>query len=271
MHHLVAKVKRKNALLKVLSNETIFSIPPDLDNNVIYNPATLLEEDQWYRIENFSIQNFSIDFIRNEFNSASHAQITIDEYSKIDYLCSVQDQNYYFQKMTANHLLKKQWFSASAAPTLVKESPIIIINNFPDGVYDRNDNILYFKKLTAIKSIFRGIEILYREATDVETQTFLNNDFLRLTDGFNIQSVTSSNRKRIALVQDTLNTYTQDEKDNIHRYIQPYCQNINYQNGAFEINNDNDLKHIIYGIDQRFYTTHLRNEKRIANSIINIA
>ena len=42
------------------------------------------------------------------------------------------------------------------------------------------------------------------------------------------------------------------------------------KNGKFEVSTDSNLKKVLYGIDERYYTTPIENEKRIANSIIRL-
>ncbi|EFA5442641.1 ATP F0F1 synthase synthase, partial [Escherichia coli] len=37
--------------------------------------------------------------------------------------------------------------------------------------------------------------------------------------------------------------------------------------GCFEISCDEELKLLLYGIEERYYTTRFGNEKRLANSI----
>ena len=81
--------------------------------------------------------------------------------------------------------------------------------------------------------------------------------------------VTIPNRKRIALVNETLNKLTDDEKIAIYDYTNEYGQ-VAYENGKFKIENDDDLKFVLWGIEQRFYTTQIGGEKRVANSIISI-
>lgn len=64
-----------------------------------------------------------------------------------------------------------------------------------------------------------------------------------------------------------------EDKIAMLHYINQYCSNtLKYdsQNNKVDIANDNDLKTILYGIDQRFYTTDLSKEKRLANSVIRI-
>ena len=42
------------------------------------------------------------------------------------------------------------------------------------------------------------------------------------------------------------------------------------KDGIYEITNNKDLEYLLYGIEQRFYTTKVGDERRIANSIIKL-
>ena len=69
---------------------------------------------------------------------------------------------------------------------------------------------------------------------------------------------------------DTLNNYSKKERKQVFSYIQEYCKKVTFKNDSFEIRSEEDLKQILFGIDQRYYTTILNKEKRLANSIIKI-
>jgi hypothetical protein len=71
------------------------------------------------------------------------------------------------------------------------------------------------------------------------------------------------------MVVETLNNLSDDEKSAIYDYTNEYGQ-VTYENGKFKIENDDDLKFVLWGIEQRFYTTHIGGKKRVANSIISI-
>jgi hypothetical protein len=271
MNHLVAKTKgRKGDFFKILSDTSIFSLPDDLKNFKPYEPDYKLEDEEWFSIQDFSTKEFCIPFLRKMFISTEYPQIKVSEYVNIDYLCSIQDDKYFFQKMAANQLIKKKWFSVSNSPTLVKDEEIILINNFADAIYDKTNDVLYFKKLASISAIFKGIEILYREATYDETKQFLEFDFIKLAKGYNVDSVKTANRKRIAMAMDTLSKFTKDEKKSVFKYIHEYCKNLTFNRNSFSIETEDDLKQVLYGIEQRYYTTPLGNEKRLANSITKI-
>jgi hypothetical protein len=62
------------------------------------------------------------------------------------------------------------------------------------------------------------------------------------------------------------------EKKQIVKYISKYCKNLktNEDKNTFDIGSEKELKELIYGIEQRYYTTEIGNEKRLANSVIKL-
>jgi hypothetical protein len=102
---------------------------------------------------------------------------------------------------------------------------------------------------------------LFKEATDKETSEFLINDFLEVNESFDSTKVSVPNRKRIALVNETLSLLSEEEKKAIYSYSSGYGSVI-FKDGKFKIETDDDLKFVLWGIEQRFYTTPIGNEKR---------
>ena len=78
------------------------------------------------------------------------------------------------------------------------------------------------------------------------------------------------NRKRIASAMDRLADYSAAERGEIFNYIHEYCPAVNFENGQFSISSEDDLKYVLFGLDERYYTTKLSNEKRLANSVISM-
>jgi hypothetical protein len=270
MNHLIAKTKgRHGDFFKVISDEEIFELPDDLNNTVEYEADHNLDEDSWFAITEFSEKDYCIDFLTKRFISADYNQIAQGDYTKIDYLCSYQTGVYFFQKVSGKQLIRKKYFTLSDEPTLYEDAPIIVIDDYADAIYVRNEDTLYFKNLTSITSIFSGIDILYREATQEETQEFLNNDFIELANEFSADNVKKANRKRIVMAMATLATFTPVQRQTIFTYIREYCEDLNFDEADenFTISTEEDLKKLLYGIEQRYYTTLLGGEKRLANSI----
>ena len=138
---------------------------------------------------------------------------------------------------------------------------IIILNPF-----------LRYRPVTSITTIFKGIYDLYKEATQEETAEFLQNDFINLDENYTAENVKKANRKRIAMAQATLQTFNRRQKRQIFSYIREYCEDLAFDENDenFAISNEEDLKKLLYGIEQRYYTTRIGNEKRLANSITTV-
>ena len=146
----------------------------------------------------------------------------------------------------------------------------VIVNNRPDAVYFSSLDVLVFRNLAAISSIFKGIDTLFKEATDEDVEKFLSQSFVNLCSGYDRQKVSKPNRKRIALAMDTLSKMSEQERLSILSYINKYCEGkleVNEDDKKVKLSKDEDLKLLIYGIEQRFYTTPFGNEKRLANSV----
>jgi hypothetical protein len=268
-NYIYGKVKRKQNIFRVIeTNSEIYETANLTLNGVEYNPATLIEDEELYQLTSFSTSGFLLDFLQNNVDSVNYNQIVKDDLKKLSFICTVQDNLYFFQTINSSFYISKKWFSIDEL-ALETDKPIITINPFADAIYNRQTDTLYFKKLAAVQKIFKGMDQLYRAATDAETQEFLENEFLEVDAGFQTLNVTIPNRKRIALVNETLSRFSDDEKQAIYNYTNQYSQ-VSYENGKFKIKSDDDLKFVLWGIEQRFYTTPIGGEKRVANSIISI-
>jgi len=230
-----------------------------------------MEDDEWFAVTEFSEKEYCIDFLTTRFISTDYNQLARAEYTNVEYLVAYQTGVYCFQKLSSSQIIRKKYFSISDQPDLV-DSPIIVINQVPDAIYVKDDDTLYFKRLPAITTIFKGIYELYKEATQEETEEFLQNDFINLDESFTADSVKKANRKRIAMAQETLKKFKPKEKKQIFSYIREYCADLEFDENDenFSISNEEDLKKLLYGIEQRYYTTRIGNEKRLANSITTV-
>lgn len=271
MNVLVARLKgRSSEFVKVMSTENDIWDIPKIENSKAYTTEYKSEDDEWYKLDSFLSRNFTNGIIENEFDSTQYNQIEKDQYSKIKYLCCKQGVNYLFQRITPTQFLSKKWFQISNDPVLEVEKPIIILNPSPDACYDKGNDVLYFRDIGKIKPIFKGIEILYREATQEEVNQFLGNDFINLSGEYSAESVGTMNRKRIALALKTYSDFSDSEKTQIIEYTKEYCSDVPVENNAFAIESEEHLKLVCFGIEQRYYTTRIGHEKRLANSVLKL-
>jgi len=273
MAHLVAFTgARTGGLHKVLATDNAIFETQDFTSSVLYSPATNLDTGEWFYIDNFIAKEYKNDFVDkpSPLNTTSLNQIPVNKYEKIKYLCCEVGTSKYFQKFLPSQLVSKKWFSVSDAPVLETDKKIISFSNIPDAAYDSLSDTLYFRDIAKAKAIFKGIEELYREATQEEVGDFLEQEFIDLADGYTIDDVKVPNRKRIASAMDRLADYSVQDKEDIFNYIHDYCPAVNFDNGKFSISSEDDLKYVLFGIDERYYTTQLGNEKRLANSVISM-
>lgn len=258
---------------KMLSTDKI--IYPEstelIQNSMAYSVRTLLDENEWYFIENFSQTEFSIDIINNRFESVDFDKLDIADFNKIAYIFVEDHDELFFQNITKSKLVKRKRIVHMGEDFKYDEgAKSIALNEIPDAVYVRTNDRLYFRKLVSVTGIFTGIDQLYREATESETENFLERSFITLKNDFSSNMVKTANRKRIALAEDILSGLHENEQEKIFSYIGDYCPNLKCADGSFEICNENDLKLLLFGIEQRFYTTPVGKEKRIANSVIKL-
>ncbi|MGI2098395.1 hypothetical protein [Shewanella putrefaciens] len=274
MDQILARVKglRKLPYFKLISEQSLFdAVVVDLNACIPYNPDHNLDEDSWFKIEAFSQKTFCIGLLKKDFDSKDYHDLAKDDFSKITYLFSVQGDDFYFQKITPSLFVKRKTLVFGEAAKLETSQTRLVVNALPDAVYFKAADTLIFKSLATISSIFKGIDELYKEATKEEVEQFLDKSFIELSNDYNVETVSKPNRKRIGLAMATLEAMSDDDKTNMLDYIDGYCgeQKLRFdkENQKFEISNDEELKLLLYGIEQRFYTTPFGHEKRLANSV----
>lgn len=265
------KQRKKGKYRKMLStNENIFpKFEPETVSTQEYTPGASLQDDDWFYIKNAKAKEYSIDLFSQEYGTADFQQLSRTDFKNIDFLFVLDDRFIYFQNISKSRLVAQKRIFHFGEEFKYKTNCVeIVINELPDAVYDKNDDSLYFRRLASITSIFKGIDLLYRESTEEETAAFLTSDFISLKDDYSSTKVKTANRKRIALASETLSKLDTQDKKNIFNYIGEYCPTLKVSDNTFEIGSENELKMLLYGIEQRFYTTRVGDEKRIANSVI---
>lgn len=262
-----------NKYRKMLSSEeTIFpEFAPETASTSPYTPGAVIQDDDWFCITNAGSKDYSIDLLSESFSTVDMDSLTRAEFGKIDYLFVVDDRFIYFQNVSKSKLVsQKRIVHFGEGFTYKTNCAEIVIKDLPDAIYDKTTDNLYFRRLESITSIFRGIDMLYREATQEETDTFLASDFISLKGDYSGSKVKTANRKRIALAAKTLSELGETDRKNIFSYIGEYCPDLKVSENAFEVGSENELKMLLYGIEQRFYTTPVGGEKRLANSVITL-
>lgn len=273
MDCVVAEIKshQRQKIRKVLSNSRLFkAVEVEEEHLPNYNPDHNLDENGWFKIANFSEKPFCIDICKAEFDSKEYDNLEKDSFSKIAYLLAVQGNDLYFQKTSPSRFVCKKAIVFGDIARLDDGADRLVINDQPDAVYFKEKDLLIFRSLATISSIFKGIDSLYKEATNAEVAEFLGLSFLSLGENYNVATVSTPNRKRVALAMATLAKMSPADKIGMVSYVSEYCSHtlkFNQDAGNFEISKDDELKLLLYGIEQRFYTTPFGKERRLANSV----
>lgn len=273
MANLCAKLKQRedNKYRKITTTDlTIYSNEGiQITSSTPYVPGAALEDGEWFSIHNASTQEYKIDLMTENFTTVDFDTLTRSDFDKVDFIFVETENLIYLQNVSKTKLLSKKCVLCLGENfTYQNDRKEIVINDTPDAIYDKNTDVLYFRRLESITGIFRGIDQLYKEATDEETIQFLSSDFIQLKDAYSASKVKTANRKRIALAQKTLTDLDDDSRNNIFAYIGEYCPELKVSETSFEIGTEEELKMLLYGIEQRFYTTIVGGEKRIANSVL---
>ena len=273
MNFTIAKLKghKKDQYRKLLSGETIFkAIKLEEIDLMPFEPHHKLDDDSWFFIDGFSKRDFILEILKRDLDSKSFKDIKKKEFTETNCILSVQEDNVYFQKINISTYIKKKIIQFGDIAKVEKGQHVMVVKDIPDAIFFKQEDKLIFRNVAVISSVFKGIDQLYIEATQENIKEFLKEEFLETSDEFNEASVSKPNRKRLGLVMDTMKKMPVEQKDDLVSYISNYCGNkveVSSDGNKFVLSNDQQLKFILYGIEERFYTTKYGKEKRLANSV----
>ena len=274
MDQVYAKIKSRSSSVKyrkLLSTEENIYAPMEqlVESYYPYSAGVTLNVGEWFKINEFSKKKYSIEITRVDYESVDFDSLQKHEYEHVDYLFTQAGKNLFFQNIGKSKLIKKKGIIyIGERYSYHKNISVLFINEIPDAIYSTSEDALYFQKIESISSIFNGISELYREATEHEVKDFLQNNFIELSNDFDSSKVKTANRRRIAMAMDTLSKMQDLDKEKIFKYICDYCPGIVTSDNKFNVGTEENLKMVLYGIEQRFYTTPIGGEKRLANSVV---
>ena len=272
MDFLFVKTKgKRGSFCKVLSDQQVYCNIPSFEDNRPYNDEVRLRENQWFVLANFSEKKYAPSLVKEEFNAARWSQIDRADYGMIDYIISVQDDGsqLMFQNVTNSLIYRRQsLLSLDDQPSLLNKKHLLVIHEQADAYYQRENDCLYFQRLSSITSIFPGINELYNEATDAEVEVVLSLPMLNIAPDFTKNNVKTANRRKIRGALDMYNQYNNQQKEQLPLYMQKYCPDLSFNDVTrkFEISDEKTLTLFLNGLCQRYYTTEISQEKKVALS-----
>lgn len=254
-------------------NKDIYNMKLKEIESIKYDCNTILSDNEWFFIEEFTKQSYCLEILKDNFFTAGYNDLEKNCIKELHYILIENEKNncVYIQKITKSTIIKQKMIPlVSKDYKLLENETLLLFKSCPDAILDTKEDKFYFRNLSILTSIFRGIETLYKEATDEDIDEFISNKFIKLDEDYTKNKIKSNNRKKMLLVNEILNKLPEDSKNKLLDYTSKYCDKLIYKDGIFEISNEKELKELLYGLQERYYTTEIGGEKRIANSIISI-
>ncbi len=268
MTEIFAKIKSEYKMILSREDNVLTDFDLSLIEAIDFSPSHKLEDNEWFRINDFSEQDYFIEQCNADFSSASLNQIGDNDYKKISAIAILQNGEKHFQRITPSLFVnRKTILDYSGEPRIVEHRNQIEIRKESDAVYLVDSDTLYFKTIGKLKVIFPGIEVLHREATQDEVDAFIENDFITL-DTITNTSIGSQNRKRIADIGIKYNGLSAAKKTQLITYAKEKAEaEVEIEGNSFVVKSETDLKKVLYAMDQRYYYADIYEENRVANSV----
>lgn len=275
MNTLLGYIESDGTYKVLTSTEEIYSSQLlSFEHNCPFTEGTELDDDEWFKIELFNKKDYCLPILLEDIASTQYDQLQEAKYSDLDYLVAVQDSGntFCFQRITSQSILKRKVLSLSRAPAIHKMEKTILLEDIPHAIYKKDENCLYFKRLSTLTPIFKGIDSLYREATHDEATAFMSSSFMDTAGQINIGKISSANLKRIHAASEKLSSLTDKQREKILNYIHKYKSDIPYDatTNKYTITSNTELQFLLWGIEERYFSTITKKERRVARSVMRL-
>ena len=227
--------------------------------------ARPLTEDEWYfLVLTEEEKEQMLGGYVSESSVGMLSTIVPDQYTEAKVIYLVSGEEKFFTKVTSRQVLQSQKYVAfvNEKPALVQQGNSLLLTGQVDAYW--NGTMLYFKKFTVIRSIFPGIQKMYKEITEAETNEFLSSALFDLREEMSSDVVGLQNRKKIASI---VTAKTIDLKDmevctKYVEYAKEYNLDLEIEDGKIALIDNADIGKVINLFSESFYTTDITGEKR---------
>lgn len=275
MGYLVYKVNQSSGKgcdkIKIIS-KTDENLYKDIEGLKVipYNPNYKLEEDQIFVIKDVDKFITNKEILENfETKASTYEELEADKWSKVAVLVFSKNNTNYYQRVIGKKYLNTKvvlnFFSKG--PQITEEVEGITLNSNSFIIYDIKNKKLYFKNFLEVSKIFKGIEILYREATEEEVKKFFSNDLVDEKSAIGFENITSAKRKKILLALSELEKGKEIEK--LRAYGKKYYPS-HFKSDKILVNTLDNIDVLINVVHEHCYTSEVTNQKKIANSTMDL-
>ena len=276
-----------NENLPLVENEFIFpAISADAEKE--FQPDYKLVDGEWFYVNinaNDKAQMIA-PYLASAESTVDVNNIKSGQYKELAALylvsCTTPNDSNGKTKIIFNRIFNKFYIASkmylkfinSGEAAVSAEKNVVEFNGSVDAYWDDATSKLYFKSYLTIKPLFKGISKFYRIATSEEVASFVNGEFFKVAEGFRIESLGERARKYIAdIIDEKLIDFTDTEiRKEYNKYAVDYPEAglAIDADGKFILNNASDLTHAINFLQEKYYTSSITHQKRVAHSTSNI-
>lgn len=234
-----------------------------------YDPKDKIDSEQWFILKDFSkINGAQIELPEQ---TTSFSKVVPSRYKEIEFISSFiptyrsLKKIFLLNRITPSLCIKGKSILnfETKTPTVTDNPKILLLKDIPDGIYVADLDVLIFKNIDPLKPIFSSLEKLYRAATRKEVKKIFNSPLIDLLISYEDMGI--SNLKRIngefsRKIKDlTLSEIRKKNKD--------YDLGLHCENGKVRLSTANDVKNLLFILDERLYEGESSGQKRIATAI----
>lgn len=272
-NRVIAKLKNRgrsaDSFCQVFNDQIIYAVP-SFDNSIEYDDERKLEGGQWFRVDGFCNKEYCPEYLKVPLQPL-YSSIERNDYKRIDYIFGTMDNEniLWFLNVTPGRYIKNPLIQLlNNEPKLIEnESDVLELANEPSAYFDVHNDKLFFKNLSFITSIFKGIEVLFREATNDEVTVFLESAIVEMGEGYKSDMIKTQNRKRLKAAKEKYESFSDEQKLLLDEYLHDYCPELEKTDNGYKVKNEEEMTKLLNGINQRYYTTPVDKERRLANSV----
>ena len=190
--------------------------------------------------------------------------ITAESYPEIKVIYMVSGEETLFTRVSSRKGNKPQKYMtfANEKPQIVEQGNSVVLTGEVDAYW--TGTRLYFKRFSTVRSMFKGMQKIYKEMTEKETNEFLSSELFALKEEMSSDFIGLKSRKMIASI---INAKAIDLKDpEVYKkyveYAKEYDVDLEIEDDKIALIDNSDIGKVMGLFGERFYTTDVTKEKR---------
>lgn len=245
-------LKFKNEYCRIRFDDTLFEGMKNINEDDVkpYSSRSSLVKGEWFFISDIKQKDY-FDEILIDDDTVGYPLVDRQKLPECKFILDYHDDCLCVQNINGHRIFKKRLIGNKGE---VESDAKLVIYDEPEYIYDKVNDRLLFKNISAVKCLLPGIIEEYREATDDEVERFINNMNIKLVNNYTQKDIKINNRKLIALISPNIDDLSDYKRKELFDYVQKYCPQYVIDSN-FTVSSNKDLRELLYALDERFYVT----------------